>query len=214
VVAAGCKHVPRVSMSSKSYEHKQKGDLCTVPFLQWIKIPKSVFQMSRNLWHSNVDTLATEALPWHCWPLGTIKIGFYDVVGELFVIDLWDLSRMGHICWHHSGDLYLFGHVVCDMPVTLVGVSSCCHSSMVVLSANILFIYIWYGLADGRCCEVADCLGSDSTMRNYVVQLDVLICRITLPWWTCNLQFSSSNSIFHDFKLRCGSMWILFKSIF
>jgi hypothetical protein len=40
VVAAGCKHAPRVSMSSKSYEHKQKGDLCTVPFLQWIKIPK------------------------------------------------------------------------------------------------------------------------------------------------------------------------------
>jgi hypothetical protein len=30
---AGGKHVPSVSASSMSHEHKQKGDLCTVPFL-------------------------------------------------------------------------------------------------------------------------------------------------------------------------------------
>jgi hypothetical protein len=34
VVAAGCEHILRVGASSKSYECKQRGDLCTVPLLQ------------------------------------------------------------------------------------------------------------------------------------------------------------------------------------
>jgi hypothetical protein len=46
VAAAGCEHILRVSVSSKSYECKQRGDLCTVPLLQQNKIPKSVFQIS------------------------------------------------------------------------------------------------------------------------------------------------------------------------
>jgi hypothetical protein len=46
-VAAG------ISVSSKSYDHKKKGNLCTVPFLWWIKIPKSVFfgsHKASNAW--------------------------------------------------------------------------------------------------------------------------------------------------------------------
>jgi hypothetical protein len=55
--------------------------------------------------------------------------------------------------------------------------------SMVVLSANFC-IYRHFIRSDGRLCEVADCLGSHGTMRNYAVQLGVLICRTTAPWWT------------------------------
>ncbi len=131
----------------------------------------------------DLDTLPTVAPPWHCQSIVTIKIGVYDVIGELFVIDCWDLSQVGHICWHHSGDLYAFGHVMCNMPVTFVGVSSCCCSYMVVISTN--FCIYWHLLwPNGRCCEVADCLGSDGTMRNNVVQLGVLICRTAVLWWT------------------------------
>jgi hypothetical protein len=66
----------------------------------------------------------------------------------------------------------------------LVGVSSCCSSLMVVLSANFC-IYQHLIWSDGmRLCEVADCLGCNGTMKNYVVQLDVPICRIAAPWWT------------------------------
>ncbi len=84
----------------------------------------------------DLDTLPTVALPWHCQPIGTIKIGVYDVIGELFVIDHRDLSWVGCICWHHSGDLCAFGHVVCHAPMTFVGVSSCCCLYIVVISAN------------------------------------------------------------------------------
>jgi hypothetical protein len=52
--------------------------------------------------------------------------------------------------------------------------------SMVVLSANFC-IYRHFIRSDGRLCEVADCLGSHGTMRNYAVQLGVLICRTTAP---------------------------------
>jgi hypothetical protein len=31
---------------------------------------------------------------------------------------------------------------------------------------------------------VADCLGSDAAMRNFVVQLGVPVCRTAAPWWT------------------------------
>jgi hypothetical protein len=56
---------------------------------------------------------------------------------------------------------------------------------------------------------VGDCFGSDSTVRNYVVQHSS-----TGSDGLDNLLFSLSNSTFHDFKLCCGSIWILFKSIF
>jgi hypothetical protein len=69
------------------------------------------------------------------------------------------------------------------MPVTLIGVSSCHYSLMVVLSANFC-IYQHLIWLDGRRCEVADCLGSDSTMRNYAVQLVVPIWRTAALWWT------------------------------
>ena len=47
------------------------------------------------------------------------------------------------------------------------------------------FCFYWQLLqSHGRRCEVADCLGSDGTMRNYVVQLGVPICRTAAPWWT------------------------------
>jgi hypothetical protein len=45
-----------------------------------------------------------------------------------------------------------------------------------------VFINICYWLSDGRCCKVADCLGSDVTMRNIVVQMGVPICRSEAPW--------------------------------
>jgi hypothetical protein len=99
------------------------------------------------------------------------------------VIDCQDLSRVGHICCHHSGDLYGFGHVIWDMPATLVGVSSWCRSCMMVISP--IFCIYWQSLwSDGRHCEVADCLGSDGAVRSYVVQLGVPICRTAAPWWT------------------------------
>jgi hypothetical protein len=66
VAAAGCKHVPKVSVSSKGFEHNGKGDIICVPFLQKHNIPKSVFWMSQSFYHSNLDTLP---------PVGTIKIG-------------------------------------------------------------------------------------------------------------------------------------------
>ncbi len=66
----------------------------------------------------------------------------------------------------------------------LVGVSYCCHSLMVVLSANFSLINIWYSPVGGTVKQVADWLGSDGDMRNYVVQLGVPICRTAALWWT------------------------------
>jgi hypothetical protein len=109
--------------------------------------------------------------------------GVYDVAGLLFAVDCRDFGQVFHICWHHSGDLYGFGHVMCDMPATLVGVSPWHRSLMVVLSPS--FCIYWQSLwSDGRRCEVADCLGSDGAMRNHVVQLGVPICRSAALWWT------------------------------
>jgi hypothetical protein len=87
VVATGCEHIPRVSTSSKSYERKRKGNVIYVPFLRRTKIPKSVFRISRSFYHSNLDTFPTVAPPWHCQPMGTIKMGVYGVTGELFAND-------------------------------------------------------------------------------------------------------------------------------
>jgi hypothetical protein len=55
-----------------------------------------------------------------------------------------------------------------------------------------------------------------AAMRNHVVQLGVLVCRTAVPWWTglIDLPFLLLNSTFHDFKLCCGSTWIVFKSVF
>jgi hypothetical protein len=71
--------------------------------------------------------------------------GVYDVTGELFAIDCQDFGQVGCICWHHFGDLYAFGHVVCNMPATLlVGVSPWCRSTMVVLFTSSCWIGYCY----------------------------------------------------------------------
>jgi hypothetical protein len=51
---------------------------------------------------------------------------------------------VGHICWCHSGDLSAFGHVMCDMPATLVGVSPWCRLSMVVIFTSSCWICYCY----------------------------------------------------------------------
>jgi hypothetical protein len=153
--------------------------------------------------------------------------GVYDVVGELFAIDHWDLSQVGHIWWHHSGDLYGFGHVLCDTPVTLVGVSSCRHLSMVVLSADccdsicqwwsflliVVIINIWYHLMGGTVNKWMIVWGV------MMVPWEIMLC--SWVFWFAepqhhdgldDLPFLLSDSIFHHFKLCCG--WILFKSVF
>jgi hypothetical protein len=52
VVATGCECIPIVSTRSMSYEHKWKGNLCTVLFSWQIKTPKSVFgsHKASNTW--------------------------------------------------------------------------------------------------------------------------------------------------------------------
>jgi hypothetical protein len=108
-VAAGCKRVPKVSVSSKGFEHKWKGDIICVPFLQQNNIPKSVFRMSRSFYHSNLDTLPTVAGS----ALTLLTRRYHKNRGsmmslELFAINCWDLGQVGQICWCHSGDLYAF----------------------------------------------------------------------------------------------------------
>jgi hypothetical protein len=97
----------------------------------------------------------------------------------------------------------------------LVSVLPCCHLSMAAVISTVFCIYWQLLQSDGRHCEVADCLGSDSTMRNYVVQLGDPICRTAVLWCHLGLDdlpFLLSNSTFHDFNLCCGSTWILFKA--
>jgi hypothetical protein len=139
-----------VSVSSKSYDHKKKGNLCTVPFLWWNKIPKSVFlDLTKLLMHGfgyfahygSALTLLTRR--YHK------NRGSMYVVGELFAIDRRDLSRVGHICWCHSGNLYAFGNVMCDTPATLVSVSSWHHLYMVVISTSSCWIHYCYSPVGG-----------------------------------------------------------------
>jgi hypothetical protein len=184
-----------------------------VPFLWWNKIPKLVFWVSRNFEHSNLDKMANIAPPWCCRPVGTMKIGVYDVAGELFVIDRKDLSWVGHICWCHSGVLYGFGHVICDMPATLVDVSSWHRSYMVVLSVFSCCICYCYSPVGGAArWRIVGWL---------MAPWEIMLC--SWVFWFAELQRRDghdalplllSNSTFHDFKLWCGSTWILRKSVF
>jgi hypothetical protein len=188
-VAAGCKRVPKVSVSSKGFEHKWKGDIICVPFLQQNNIPKSVFRMSRSFYHSNLDTLPTVAGS----ALTLLTRRYHKNRGsmmslELFAINCWDLGQVGQICWCHSGDLYAFGHVMCNMPATLVGFSPWCHSLMVVFFTSSCWICYCYSPVGGtvkwwrrpeKLCGVARC----SDLQNCSAMMDVRIfhCHCRIP---------------------------------
>ncbi len=110
------------------------------------------------------------ALPWHCQPVGTIKIrGLWCrwravcnwlprswSSGSYLLISLWRFvwirpCRMRHICdvgWCQVLPPFIYGGPFCQF-----------------------FTYQHLIQSGGRHCEVADCLGSDGAMRNYVVQL-------------------------------------------
>jgi hypothetical protein len=62
---------------------------CICVTLLRIKTLKSVFWIIlQNFYCMDLlDILCTVALPLHCGPIGTSKIGVYDVIGELFVIE-------------------------------------------------------------------------------------------------------------------------------
>ncbi len=180
-----------------------------VPFSHWTKIPKSVFWISRSSYRMDLDTLFTVALPWHCQPVGTIKMG-----------GLW--CSWGAVCdWpprSESGGSYLLMSLwwfVCIWP---------CH---VWHACDIWWCQLLAPFVDGgdfhlfllcllllqssrRCCEVADCGMIDGAMRNYVVQLGVPICRTALPWWT---QRSSVLAVEFHIPWFQGLLWLHMDSI-
>jgi hypothetical protein len=82
----------------------------------------------------------------------------------------------------------LLGHVLCNMPATLVSVRSWCSSYMVAIYAIFCF-YQHVLCSDRRCCKVVDCLGNDGAMRNVVVQLGVPICDLAVKF--CIPQFQA-----------------------
>ncbi len=55
-----------------------------------------------------------------------------------------NVGRVGRICWHDWGDLYAFGHVVCNTPAMLVGVIPWCRSLMVVIFTSSCWICYCY----------------------------------------------------------------------
>jgi hypothetical protein len=128
------------------------------------------------------------ALPWHCWPVGTIKIG------GLWC--RWSCLRLTAeilVKWVRFADVTLeicmpFGHVMCNMPATLVGFSPWCHSLMVVFFTSSCWICYCYSPVGGtvkwwRCpeklCGVARC----SDLQNCSAMMDVRIfhCHCRIP---------------------------------
>jgi hypothetical protein len=128
-----------------------------------------------------LDTLPTVTLPWHCGVTHrTIKIGVYGVVGGLFAIEHRDLSWVDHICWCHSGNLYGFGHVLCDTPATLVGVSSSFHSFLCLLTfVMVQWEALWSGWLFGewQCLEICCCAAGCSNLQNCSAMMDLTICQ-------------------------------------
>jgi hypothetical protein len=127
--------------------------------------------------------------------------------------DCQDLGRVGHICWCHSGNLYAFGHVICNTPATLVGVSPWHCLSMVVIFTS--SCWICYSYSPGGGTVKWQILGWlmvpwEIMLCSWVFQFAEPQCHDGLD----NLPLFLSNSTFHDFKLCCGSMWILCKSTF
>jgi hypothetical protein len=72
VAAAGCECIQRVSASSKGCEHNWKCNVCTNFVTDWNS--KIGFSDVTKLLTLKLGYFATVALPWHCQPVGTIKI--------------------------------------------------------------------------------------------------------------------------------------------
>jgi hypothetical protein len=151
------------------------------------------------------------------------------------------LSRvLDHICWHHSGDLYGFtSHVLCDMPVTLVGVSSCWDTPHFWGSAQTFYVVFIPArqkcgvslpfIDGGPFCHflylstfVTGCLMGGAAkwliVWGVMAPWEILLCRWVFQFAEAkhhdgldDLPIFKSNSTFHDCKLWCGSTWIPFK---
>jgi hypothetical protein len=168
VAAAGCKHIPRVWV-----QVKRRATYVLYHFCDGLKFQNRFFGSHKAsntwIWILCPLWLRTLTLPTHRYH----KIhGVYDVIGELFAIDCQDLSQVSHICWCHSVNLYGFWpcHVrhACD-------IGWCQLLPLLVYGGPFHHFLLYQQLiwSNVRHCEVADCLGSNSAMRNYVVQLGV-----------------------------------------
>jgi hypothetical protein len=75
-LATSCKHVPRVSASSKSYEHKRKGNIYMYHFCDKIKSQNGFFgcHKASNTWIWILCPLCWLRLDTAKQPIGTIKI--------------------------------------------------------------------------------------------------------------------------------------------
>jgi hypothetical protein len=128
--------------------------------------------------------MATVAPPWCCRPIGTIN--------------RWSMMSL-ESCLRLTAEILvtwvIFADVTLEFCMDLVMLYATClqHSLMSVLvavcrwclfPANVFGFYQQLLWSHGRRCEVADCLGSEGAMRNYAVQLGVLICRTAALCWT------------------------------
>jgi hypothetical protein len=125
----------------------------------------------------DLDTLPTVALPWHCRPVGIIKIGGLAMI---LLESCLRLTAEILVEWVIFADITL---EIC-MPWPCHVRHACdigwCQSLVSFVDGGHRLLI----RSDRRRCEVADCLGRDSAIRNHVVQLDVLIFRTAAPWWT------------------------------
>jgi hypothetical protein len=204
----------RVSRSLKSNEHKWKGFLCDVPFLQKIKIAKSVFGSHENS-NSQIWIIG------HCASALTLLTHRYQHKNRESMMSLescLQLTAKILVQWVISADVTL---VIC-MDLAISYATHLWHWFVSALAAVhwwwpftpiFAIIDIWYHQMGG---EVKWLI-----VWGVTIPWEIMLCSWLFQFAELqghdgldDLPFSLSNSTFHDFKLCCGSTWILFKSVF
>jgi hypothetical protein len=140
--------------------------------------------------------------------------GVYDVAGLLFAIDCRDFGQVCHICWHHSGDLYVFGHHVrhacnigwCQSLAPFIDGGPFPHFLHLLTVIMVRWEALWSGWLFGEwwCHEKSCCAAGCSNLQIRSTVMDSLICHSC-----CRIPHSMISSF-----VVAPRGWIVFKSVF